>query len=153
MWPRLGARRRRQNLVFMNAQNSRNVRKYRRHEGEHRRCVAEGQLGLVLEPTRAFHWPLSELGDLGFREHGRPKLRLARVLRGDEGIFRPIREDQEAMAPQNISVCLSGHRDSELQKPWAAPPFVLSTQKLAGDSWLWGAFVRRLFQVESYATN
>ena len=109
MWPRLGARRRWRNLVFMNAQNRRNFSKYRLHEGEHRRYVAEGQLGLVLEPTRAFHWPLSELGDLGFREHGRPKLRLARVTRGDEGIFRPVRQDQEAMAPQNISVCLSGH--------------------------------------------
>ena len=107
MWPRLGARRRWRNLVFMNAQNRRNFSKYRLHEGEHRRYVAEGQLGLVLELARVVHVPLGEVGDLGFREHGRPKLGLPRVLRGDEGIFRPIREDQEAMAPQNISVCLS----------------------------------------------
>ena len=109
MWPRLGARRRRRNLVFMNAQNSRNARKYRRHEGEHRWGVTEGQLGLVLEPTRAFHGPLSELGDLEFPEHGRPILRLARVPRGDEGIFRPVRQDEEAMAPQSITGSVRFH--------------------------------------------
>ena len=109
MWPRLGARRRRRNLVFMNAQNRRNVHKYRRHEGEHRRYVAEGQLGLVLELTRVVDVPLGEVGDLGFSEHGRPILRLRQVPRGDEGIFSPVGQDQEAMAPQNISVCLRGH--------------------------------------------
>ena len=49
-------------------------------------------------------------------EHGRPIRRLARVLRGDEGIFRPIRQDHEAMAPQNISIGVRGHVRSDLQK-------------------------------------
>ena len=53
MWPRLGARRLGRNLVFMKAENSRYVHKYRRYEGEHRRCDAEGQLGLWLELARA----------------------------------------------------------------------------------------------------
>ena len=73
--------------MFMNAQNRRNFSKYRLHEGKHRRYVAEGQLGLVLEPARVVHVPLGEVGDLGFPEHGRPILRLVQVTRGDEGIL------------------------------------------------------------------
>ena len=61
MWPRLGARRLSRNPVFMKAENSRYVHKYRRYEGEHRRCDAEGQLGLWLELARAWTWPLGEL--------------------------------------------------------------------------------------------
>ena len=65
MWPRLGARRRWRNLVFMNAQNRRNFSKYRLHEGEHRRYVAEGQLGLELELARVIWLPLGEVGKDG----------------------------------------------------------------------------------------
>ena len=68
--------------MFMNAQNRRNFSKYRLHEGKHRRYVAEGQLGLVLEPARVVHVPLGEVGDLGFAEHGRPIRRLGYVAAG-----------------------------------------------------------------------
>ena len=95
--------------MFMNAQNRRNFSKYRLLEGKHRRYVAEGQLRLVLELARVVHVPLGEVGDLGFPEHGRPILRLLQVRRGDEGIFSPVGQDQEAMAAENISVCLRGH--------------------------------------------
>ena len=49
----------------MKAENSWNVHKYHRHEGEHRRYAAEGQLGLELELARAFNGPLGELAHGG----------------------------------------------------------------------------------------
>ena len=65
MWLRLGARRRRRNLVFMKAENSQHIHNYRWYEGEHRRCDAEGQLGLWLELVRAWTLPLGELAHGG----------------------------------------------------------------------------------------
>ena len=97
-------------------------------------------LGLELEPARAFHWPLGELGDLGFAEHGRPIRRLARVLRGDEGIFRPICQDHEAMTAENISIGVRGHVRSNLQKAFLLDALCFRPRIFSGDSRLWGAF-------------
>ena len=87
--------------------------------------------------TRVVHVPLGEVGDLGFREHGRPKLGLPRVLRGDEGIFRPIREDHEAMAPQNISIGVTGHVRSELQIGRTVWIFCVLVRNFFGESVSW----------------
>ena len=107
-WRHFQWHRRWRNLCCITPRDSSSDAKYREEEGQ----VGLGQLGvglgLVLELARVVHVPLGEVGDLGFPEHGRPILRLLQVLRGDEGIFSPVGQDEEAMAPQNISVCLSG---------------------------------------------